>query len=113
MYQWAVELDEGMESGEEEPDPPACNAPAPKPPVIGEDGGDNDEENEDDEEADQPTAEAWSGDDEDLIDSSTKVSRSFIDTFCTDGSALSSGLPPCRRTLASNFFLQDKTLFKP
>ncbi|CAM9399079.1 unnamed protein product [Ascophyllum nodosum] len=73
VYQWAVELDEGMESGEEEPDPPACNAPAPKPPVIREGGGDNDEENEDDEDADQPTAEAWSGDDEDLIDSSTKV----------------------------------------
>lgn len=67
-------LEEGEESGDEMPDPPACNAPAPKAPANDEDGDGEEEDNEGDgEEGDEPVAEAWSGDDEDLIESTGKV----------------------------------------
>lgn len=74
MYQWAVALEEGEESGEELPDPPACNAPAPKPQADGEDGEGEEEDNEGDgEDGEQANAEAWSGDNEDFIESAGKV----------------------------------------
>lgn len=70
VYQWAVALEDGEESGEELPDPPACNAPPPKPPAGG--GGEDGEEEEeadggDEEDGERPAAAAWSGDDEDLV----------------------------------------------
>lgn len=70
-----MSLDEGEESGDEEPDPPACNAPPSKPPADVEDREDDDDEREGNEDEEQPTVGAWSGDDEDLIDSAGKVSR--------------------------------------
>lgn len=74
VYQWTVALEDGEESGEDLPDPPACNAPAPKAPAGGEDGEDEEEaDGGDDEEGEQPAAAAWSGDDEDLIESAAKV----------------------------------------
>lgn len=75
VYQWALSLDEGEESGDEEPDPPACNAPPSKPLADAEDRENDDDEREGDEDEEQPTAKAWSGDDEDLIDSAGKVSQ--------------------------------------
>lgn len=78
VYQWAVSLDEGEESGDEEPDPPACNAPSSKPLAEVEDRENDDDEREGDEDEEQPTAQAWSGDDEDLIDSVGKVSPSIV-----------------------------------
>lgn len=73
VYQWAVALEEGEESGEELPDPPACNAPVPKKAS----GGEDDEEEEadggdEDEEGEQVAAAAWSGDDEDLVGNAPK-----------------------------------------
>lgn len=67
-------LEEGEESGEELPDPPACNAPLPKKPDGGEGEGDEEENEGDDEEGDEPKAEAWSGDDQDFVDVVGKVS---------------------------------------
>lgn len=74
VYQWAVALEEGEESGEELPDPPACNAPPPKALAGGEDGEEEEEaDGGDDEDGEQPAAAAWSGDDEDLIENATHV----------------------------------------
>lgn len=82
VYQWAVALEEGEESGEELPDPPACNAPVPKKAS----GGEDDEEEEgdggdEDEEGEQVAAAAWSGDDEDLVGNAPKE-------VCAKGSRL-------------------------
>ena len=74
MYQWAVSLEDGEESGDDLPDPPACNAPAPKSPAEGEEGAEEEgEENEEEGEEGGALAEAWSGDDEDLVTSTVKV----------------------------------------
>lgn len=74
VYQWAVALEEGEESGEELPDPPACNAPPPKAPAGGEDGEEDEEADAgEDEEGEQPAAAAWSGDDEDLVENAAHV----------------------------------------
>ena len=76
MYQWGVALDDGEESGEDLPDPPACNAPAPKTPAGGEDGAEEEEEdNEEEGEEGGAAAEAWSGDDEDLVERTVKKVR--------------------------------------
>lgn len=78
VYQWAVALEEGEESGEDLPDPPACNAPAPKAPAGGEDGEDDeDADGGDNDEGEPPAAAAWSGDDEDLMESAAKVHTWF------------------------------------
>lgn len=67
-------LEEGEESGEDLPDPPACNAPGPKAPAGGEAGEDEEEaDGGEDEEGEQPVAAAWSGDDEDLVENAAKV----------------------------------------
>ncbi|CAM9415834.1 unnamed protein product, partial [Ectocarpus fasciculatus] len=88
VYQWAVGLEEGEESGEELPDPPACNAPVPKKAS----GGEDDEEEEadggdDDEEGGQVAAAAWSGDDEDLVGNAPKEPGSRFATGSQDMSA--------------------------
>ncbi|CAM9107723.1 unnamed protein product, partial [Hapterophycus canaliculatus] len=105
VYQWAVALEDGEESGEELPDPPACNAPAPKPSAGGE-GEDGEEEEEadggDEEDGERPAAAAWSGDDEDLVGhtSAKRGSRFFngtqdMSTFVAQrDSAESSKTPP-------------------
>lgn len=75
MYQWAISIEDGEESGDDLPDPPACNAPAPKPPAGGEEGAEEDEDNDEEGEEGGVLAEAWSGDDEDLVESTVKVRR--------------------------------------
>lgn len=80
MYQWGVALEEGEESGEELPDPPACNAPAPKAAADGDEGEDEEDENEGEgDEGNKRGTEAWSGEDEDLIDSAEKVIQCLLD----------------------------------
>lgn len=54
------------------PDPPPCNAPAPKA-AAGGDGEEGGEGGDADEPGGAPKAEGWSGDDEDLLDAAGKV----------------------------------------
>lgn len=59
------------------PDTPACNAPQPKHSGEEEDEEGGEDEGDGDDEGENAKVEAWSGDDEDLVDAAGKVSFLF------------------------------------
>lgn len=91
MYQWTVALEEGEESAEDLPDPPACNAPMPKPRAGGEEADGEEEDNgEEDDDGERAKADVWSGDNEDIVQKQDKV-RCATSHYSPSGSFESSG----------------------